>query len=529
MLSTNIDNEPPVQEELFTVTCIEDARLAREGQRGLCKWERCERKEEKVVVGNIGQHVHKVHGLKKDRPAAKDTEKCPYCSNLHSKRNQYRCRPKIGSQAEQFQVDSQPSDATRPQDTLLEDGEFIQNVLQDLKSKSGDGEEALTHGESIARNIHPHLVDASPPILDGNQGEIEAHFCTSDEDCKKTSTNSKVPVIAFDQQPYEWSPGKPPIQQFMKQWRDELDLVISVQIPSRSKSQVSYEERKLKELFQRFEADGTSDDPWNGLDIRCRAPNVHPKFLEHDDCQFLHHIHDGSLKIKSGQRDAASTVEVWQHKIIEKGSLLTQGGSHTDFHIDSYGWGTWITVQQGKFGFLWMANFTKDERAAWKTDRTYNNGKVRYVVLRPKQTIFFPPGTIHAVVRLEDTFSITGHLLRWFDIKIWLEILEEERDDSDITNEYMSDDSILRLLEGALIRIRSRIKRQDTEAMGGSEEAKDMVKTIEVSLHSYMVMGVTKQDAEIEKRDKETQKWREAKETVDMKETRRLGKKDDLL
>lgn len=461
----------------------EEARKLPYSAPALCKLGDCAKKKKPVKLKKIGPHLHKKHGIQ--RPVeAENAEKCPYCYQFRCKSHQYKC-------GKLLQAASQPPDATYPQGAFQEDKKWKKEALEDLKSRFFDGEEAITHSEQIAKNLYPHLVVASHPNTDENRGDVEVRFCTTDEDCEKAAIDSKVPIIAENQQPYEWRSGEPPIKQTFDQWRDDEDLMVYVQPSSRPKIDESYEKRTIREVTDKFLTDGTPKDPWNLLDFRCRFQNVHPKFLESYNCQLLHFIQDGSLKIKSAQRDAASTVEVWQYKNFEKGMLIGQRGANSDFHIDSNGWGTWITVQQGKFGFLFMANFSKEEREAWRKDREYNNGKVRYVVLRPKQTIWFPPGTVHAVVRVEITVSITGHILRSCDITIWLEVLETQRDDPEITNEYMKDDSNLRMLKSALKIIEKRIQRCDVDAIGGLKEAEGNVATIEVRLHPDLMMGVT--------------------------------------
>ncbi|OBS15792.1 hypothetical protein FPOA_13424 [Fusarium poae] len=371
-------------------------------------------------------------------------------------------------------VASRPSTAANTRHSSYNDKEWKQKALQDLMCRFGDGQEAMTHGERTNRNLYRYLVNASPPNLDESKGDIDARFCTTHEDCKKALTETKNLIIAKDQQSYKWPLGKPPIQQFLAQWRDGPDLEVCVQIPSRSIDETSYEKLTIGELTQRFLADKASDDPVNALDIRSRSPNIYPRMLEPDSCRFLHLIIDASLSIKSAQRDAASTGEARQHKNLFEGSLVGQRGSNTDVHLDANGFATWITPQDGEFGFIWLTRLTADDMEGWIKDRSYDKDKVRYVVAKPGQTIFIPPGTPHGVVRLEDTLSITGHFLKWSDIDSWLRIMDLQREHPRITNEDMTKDSMLRLLEPALNIIQGRIERDDVEEMGGQDEAREI-------------------------------------------------------
>ncbi|KAK4119380.1 hypothetical protein N657DRAFT_559977, partial [Parathielavia appendiculata] len=52
-------------------------------------------------------------------------------------------------------------------------------------------------------------------------------------------------------------------------------------------------------------------------------------------------------------------------KDVDKFALLSQGGHHTTLHMDSHGYGTWFTVQEGWIGFGWMSRPTDEERDSW--------------------------------------------------------------------------------------------------------------------------------------------------------------------
>lgn len=48
---------------------------------------------------------------------------------------------------------------------------------------------------------------------------------------------------------------------------------------------------------------------------------------------------------------------------------------------------------------------------------------MRYVVLRPGQTIYFEAGTIHFVFRLiQQTLLVGGHVLRWSRAASFMEV-----------------------------------------------------------------------------------------------------------
>ncbi|KAL3587503.1 hypothetical protein FPOAC2_13400 [Fusarium poae] len=478
----------------LTLHRIEDIKKFHEGDRAFCRLERCESDQSKKPIKNILEHLRRQHGeiLKMVRGPPGPRKQCPVCHKLMSASNVSKCRHTL-LQKEKLAlgspVASRPSTAANTRHSPCNDKEWKQKALQDLMCRFGDGQEAMTHGERTNRNLYRYLVNASPPNLDESKGDIDARFCTTHEDCKKALTKTNNLIIAKDQQSYKWPLGKPPIQQFLAQWRDGPDLEVCVQIPSRSIDETSYEKLTIGELTQRFLADKASDDPVNALDIRSHSPNIYPRMLEPDSCRFLHLIIDASLSIKSAQRDAASTGEARQHKNLFEGSLVGQRGSNTDVHLDANGFATWITPQDGEFGFIWLTRLTADDMEGWIKDRSYDKDKVRYVVAKPGQTIFIPPGTPHGVVRLEDTLSITGHFLKWSDIDSWLRIMDLQREHPRITNEDMTKDSMLRLLEPALNIIQGRIERDDVEEMGGQDEAREIEEKAKVRLHLEVIMA----------------------------------------
>ncbi|EEU34560.1 uncharacterized protein NECHADRAFT_88868 [Fusarium vanettenii 77-13-4] len=97
--------------------------------------------------------------------------------------------------------------------------------------------------------------------------------------------------------------------------------------------------------------------------------------------------------------------------------LLSEGGNHTIAHVDSHGFGAFITVHEGLYGFGWVAVKNARDRTLWEQDPlSLDVAKMaRYVILRPGQTAYFPSGTIHFVFRLVDepTLAVSGDALAW--------------------------------------------------------------------------------------------------------------------
>ncbi|KAK3934472.1 hypothetical protein QBC46DRAFT_368195 [Diplogelasinospora grovesii] len=81
--------------------------------------------------------------------------------------------------------------------------------------------------------------------------------------------------------------------------------------------------------------------------------------------------------------------------------------------MDSHGFATWITAQEGSIGFGWMSCPAEEERKAWMADpHCYTGGRWRYVILKPGQSVFFGLGTIHFVFRMTNP-AITNEDMEW--------------------------------------------------------------------------------------------------------------------
>ena len=136
--------------------------------------------------------------------------------------------------------------------------------------------------------------------------------------------------------------------------------------------------------------------------------------------------------------------EEWaEWRDLENWALLSEGGHCTAPHMDSHGLATWITIQEGLFGFAWMSRPTSEQRTAWMGNTEhYDAGQQwRYWVLKPGQTVFFPSGTIHCVFRVREaqTLALGGHILQWSGIDRWMDVVSQQVQAPSSTNEDMTD------------------------------------------------------------------------------------------
>ncbi|KAH9822744.1 hypothetical protein Tdes44962_MAKER04713 [Teratosphaeria destructans] len=194
---------------------------------------------------------------------------------------------------------------------------------------------------------------------------------------------------------------------------------------------------KLAEVKKRF-AKGTTNKPWNCLELATHVEDgLRPNFLNTEDCRLL-----TKVKFPTKEDEASRNGYHPGWKEVEKWALVAQGGALTEPHQDSHGYSTYITVNQGLFGYGWLAKPTAEERAAWKRSNTqYVGGRWRYTICRPGQTVYFPAGTVHFVFRLPaagPTLAFGGHVLRCSQIVHWVKTLIAEQAAPEITNEDLT-------------------------------------------------------------------------------------------
>ncbi|KMU77083.1 hypothetical protein CISG_06121 [Coccidioides immitis RMSCC 3703] len=282
----------------------------------------------------------------------------------------------------------------RPHDPVR-DERFMKQVLEEIVGRLPQEAED-SHGGITNRLIH-RLLTRSKTADDG----IDAHFWSGKRAAAEVeSGNVNIPIIVESQQPFQWSGSDRPILQLFQRMGG-FHREVSVQIPSRDGELESFESRTLHEVRERFLKNEVAEDPWNVLDLHNPIPSTLPTFLMGENCQLLSRVRDVVLMGNSAERPVAA-IDTWNEwKNVLEWALLCEGGHNTAPHMDSHGFSTWLTVQEGQVGFGWMSRPTKDELDAWIGDpQGYLGGQWRYVVLQPGQTIFFTSATIHYVFRI---------------------------------------------------------------------------------------------------------------------------------
>ncbi|KAL8366290.1 hypothetical protein RB595_004861 [Gaeumannomyces hyphopodioides] len=352
----------------------------------------------------------------------------------------------------------------RPKRDSIRDEAYRRRVLKDMESTE---HEPNSWGSQTDELVSQILSKSRPPT-----GE-DAYFLSGEEAAQRAELGSvDVPIFTQGQQRFQWKGKDRPISQLFHHMEDlGLDRTVSVQMPSRSSLKESSEHKTLLQVRNRFLSQRSTSDPWNLLDLQGSLPSTLPSFLEGDNCQLLLRVRDAILMGNDAQRIAASGKDWNTWRNVVEWALLSEGGHNTAPHMDSHGYSTWITVQEGNIGFGWMSRPSQQEEDEWIANpHGYTGGEWRYVILSPGHTVFFPSGMIHFVFRVQgvQTFALGGHVLQWSGIERWLEVVVAQLKNPEITNEEMAS-SAPKYVQVVKRLVANRMKAGRVEEMGGRD------------------------------------------------------------
>lgn len=348
---------------------------------------------------------------------------------------------------------------------------FRRRVLSELSQSFTElHEDDWSRGETTNRYIHAILSKCELPNTDPRYGPVDAGFLSGEEAAVVLERGAEtVPIFTQGQQNFKWDHQSRPIVQLFHRMED-LDRGVSVQIPSHDFDLPSFEKKKLAEIRERFLKAFPSKDPWNILDLRSPLPpSILPNFMTGENCQLLPRIRDRLLDGQSAERTKANREDWNEWTDLLEWVLMSEGGHNTAPHMDSHGWSTWITIQEGNFGFGWLSQPTEKEQEEWMArPLDYTGGNWRFVVLKPGQTVFFPSGTVHFVFRLHarQTLAVGGHLLQWTGLERWVQIILSQLKNPNITNEDLGT-APLKYVRAARKLVDNRIATARFGPMGG--------------------------------------------------------------
>ncbi|KAI6872837.1 hypothetical protein KC338_g1920 [Hortaea werneckii] len=321
---------------------------------------------------------------------------------------------------------------TREEALALNDDEFISNTKVFLEAASRGSSNSSSFSAGQARRIR-RLLDDAIPFQEG-----EALVCVDSEQAAQqleANVYYPNPIFIAGQQ----SLPLQTVDSFLSEMYDDK-MEVHVQDPDLKVANGAQHIKrvtigKVKEHF----AKPCNGSPWNLLELATHYDEgIRPSFLNSEDCRLL-------TKLKFPNRGDTASRKGYDPgwKEVEKWALIAQAGALTEPHQDSHGYSTFITINQGIFGYGWLSNPTGEQRAAWAAspDHYIDNGRWRYAILRPGQTVYFPTATIHFVFRLPaagNTLAFGGHVLRNSQIVRWVKCLIDEKKNPYLANEDLT-------------------------------------------------------------------------------------------
>ncbi|PSK33543.1 hypothetical protein B9Z65_7430 [Elsinoe australis] len=294
--------------------------------------------------------------------------------------------------------------------------------------------------------------------------EVEIYICDVEDAAAllESDTGFSAPSLVRGAQDYSFADpathGRP-IEQFLNSFRDDMDVQVQDWSAGYGKNDSSVKNIKIGQFKARLAGKKRANElvHYNALDLPLRIAfpdRAIPSFFKDQEDAWLLNDLDNHIK---------STGKVWDRETRsekEEGSVsasrtnasaredgikpfsdkfligrLAEGGALTAPHQDSSGYGTWVTLQEGKLLWLWLHKPTKAQlKTVFGTilghkdapDLLPEDLPWRGVVLEPGWTFVMPPGTMHAVVRTkeEQTLMFAGHYLRRSELLYWVELVK---------------------------------------------------------------------------------------------------------
>ncbi|KAK5110395.1 hypothetical protein LTR85_001273 [Meristemomyces frigidus] len=231
-----------------------------------------------------------------------------------------------------------------------------------------------------------------------------------------------------------------------------LSRKASIQDSSKPRSGHMNVEPDIRSVLGRLRQDVPSARPYNWLDATSLEPigSGVPCFLQHEDTNLLSLL-EKDTSTGDGGVDSARAQPTSILTDVQRWALVSEAGFPTPPHMDGNGFETWITVMEGDIGFVWWHQPEKDALDRWAGNTHFpQEGNWCFLVLGPGDTVFFPSGTVHAVLRqCRDqhfgtwgqngrTFAYGGHLLRYSRIATFSSVMRWQMEHPGVTNEEVA-------------------------------------------------------------------------------------------
>ncbi|KAJ3549256.1 hypothetical protein NM208_g579 [Fusarium decemcellulare] len=302
-------------------------------------------------------------------------------------------------------------------------------------------------GAESSRSCRHYLSISHFPTIDEGDDPADAHFCTlSEAEELVDKTTPKIPIFTRCDNASNWKANTRPIMDYLLQAnKAETTKEADVQKYCLDlKKDDSYVTTTFWDITAHFGREYYGDDGldlWNALDLKNHLKDRHvPEFLRNGNCSLLAEMRqrvEGMGGAKKGKTKQGT-------KVLAKDplhfALIADGGMNTYPHTDSHGYSTFLTLQEGELIFGWLSRPDDETWDRWaQNPRYFKDGKWCYIVLKPGDSVYLPPGLPHYVVRRNgtQTFILGGHVLQWSNLGEWTSLLRKQIEKPETTNEDM--------------------------------------------------------------------------------------------
>ncbi|KAH6962428.1 hypothetical protein BKA56DRAFT_622978 [Ilyonectria sp. MPI-CAGE-AT-0026] len=355
--------------------------------------------------------------------------------------------------------------------------EFKRLTLEEL-SETGDQE---CWGAKSSRSCRHYLSRSSCPNTDQSHGPVDAHFgALGEAEGLVDKTTPKVPIFTRCDNAGNWKAGLRPTVDYLTQAEKVQTTKVYVQKYSLDTEEDSYSTVTLWELVIHFLRNDHGVDGlqlWNALELKNHLKQRHvPEFLRNTNCDLLGEMRrrtEMEEEAKKGRRKKVGKLPANDPLHF---ALIADGGMNTYPHSDSHGYSTFLTVQEGELIFGWLSRPDDETWKGWAEDpEFFTGGKWCYLVMKAGDSVYFPAGTPHYIVRRKgtQTFILGGHTLQWSNLDGWASMLRKQIDNPATVNEDTNLETTTRYVEVARSLIAEAVERRDDRLgyLGGIEKA----------------------------------------------------------
>ncbi|KXS95341.1 hypothetical protein AC578_5288 [Pseudocercospora eumusae] len=344
------------------------------------------------------------------------------------------------------------------------DAKFLRDTIDEISKLKFEKKSRTNRSEDV-RLMTPFLHSMIQPPREAVQVSLNfekldedkapaAYILTADDARSLLASDRVVEAPVFvaggAKKLFDNGDSRRPFEQVLNDWFLDSEEVYVVDDPENR----DIGERSIQWMRDHFLTNnGYVQYPWNFADI-LNPMNLMatPEFLESTNCRLLRDLDRAVLysitpadicleDCKNEKSDIDTCCKKHSMNLTEltalqnnlalwRGTLmLADAGAITLSHWDKTSFGTWISCYEGEIGFAWLSH--PDQKVIDSFLKKSNTvvGTWLYKVIRPGESLYMPPGTIHTVFRRPQgtqTLGMAGYILRRSNLESWLSFLHRE-------------------------------------------------------------------------------------------------------